>query len=114
MDELRLLLHADPRFDDPRARARAEIVEALGRNLALVRRRVGLSQKELAALCSLHRTASASMSTTSAWRVSTPWSSWAAGSGSIPASPWTGSSGMSAQLRKSKSPAMRGFCSAKP
>jgi transcriptional regulator with XRE-family HTH domain len=35
----------------------AEVAEAFGRNLLLVRRRVGLSQEELAALCSLHRTA---------------------------------------------------------
>lgn len=35
----------------------AEVAEAFGRNLVLMRRRVGLSQGELAALCSLHRTA---------------------------------------------------------
>ncbi|MGB7686717.1 MAG: helix-turn-helix transcriptional regulator [Solirubrobacterales bacterium] len=35
----------------------AEVAEAFGRNLLFVRRRVGYSQEELAALCSLNRTA---------------------------------------------------------
>jgi transcriptional regulator with XRE-family HTH domain len=34
-----------------------QVAEAFGRNLALVRRRLGFSQEELAVLCSLHRTA---------------------------------------------------------
>jgi transcriptional regulator with XRE-family HTH domain len=34
-----------------------EVAEAFGRNLVLVRRSLGFSQEELAALCSLHRTA---------------------------------------------------------
>jgi transcriptional regulator with XRE-family HTH domain len=36
--------------------ARAEVAEAFGQNLLLVRRRLGFSQEELALLCSLHRT----------------------------------------------------------
>jgi transcriptional regulator with XRE-family HTH domain len=34
-----------------------EVAEAFGQKLVLVRRRIGLSQEELAGLCSLHRTA---------------------------------------------------------